>query len=103
MAKAPFGSSGNEDSRGSNVPVSLDTSPNQTLLLDDLVSPCDYSTTSGSILVTASFVPEPSNAVFRGTVAFPLPSHALHSRFSASRAVMLRSRSRASSVFRNDG
>ncbi len=46
--------------QGGTVPVTFDTAPLQTQLLDDVGSPLDYSATSGSILITATAVPEPS-------------------------------------------
>jgi hypothetical protein len=62
------------------VPVSFDTSPNQTLVLDDLGSPWDYSTTSGSILVSASSVPEPSAFLLMGAGALLVLGYARYFR-----------------------
>ncbi len=45
---------------GGTVPVTFDTSPIQTLVLDDAGTPLDCSTRSGSIVVAAAAVPEPS-------------------------------------------
>ena len=62
------------------VPVTFDTTPTQTLVLDDTGGSLGYSTRSGSIAVTAVAVPEPSTLILAIGGGLLLGGYGLHRR-----------------------
>lgn len=65
---------------GGTVPLMFDTTPTQTLVLDDTGGSLDYSAQSGSIVVTATAVPEPSTLSLAIAGAVLLGGYGLHRR-----------------------